>query len=1305
MTVSDDPKNSLGDAATFAGRAMVARPSSDASLGDKRTIDDTTIGQDTVLDEIEVVDLESRYKIEGTLGQGGMGSVLLATDTRLDRKVAIKRILDEAARNQTAVNRFLTEAKSIASLNHPNIVQIYDYGSANDGPFLTMEYVDGGSLRDLCKSGPLPLDRVIAIACQLCDGLAKAHDQGIVHRDIKPANVLLTKDGIPKLADFGLAKDRTGDHGQTTTGAVLGTPDFMPPEQHEGARFVDQRSDLWALAATVYQMVTGRSPRSIRFKDVPESLQDVLGKALEEKKEDRYQSARELRDALKTSLRSAQSATVAVGLGHDNCTACGILNESDRKFCRGCGASLEAPCLSCSRLMQISDEICGYCGTKQKPAVESRLAAIAAQQAKADGLLGDLDFDKAIEVASCLREMSHPRLGQLGPWVDQFLGQVEASRRQQMACALDALATAAKHESEHDRISAAFALESVPRSLRGVMLPGARESVAAALSRLNAAEAEVRRLKSLVKNRVASKAIDGLLPEVERLLTLQPDISSMQRLRDQLYARRLKQEEVRDDALVKAQSLLKSADYEDAMAILSGVPRAVVTTEVTNLLEHVTSVAARVRDLAGAIREADKAKRFKGLVATVDEYLKLKPSDAEFLALRQSLVDREDSIEREVVARLERARVFERACRFHEAAKELAEIPPDRRDAQSQRSRHLPVESADKFLLHCEKGAALRFAAVNSLAAATAGGYWEAVAGTAGYRAFLNSANLADQEFAAALGQAEAALSNEQARTKLLRASGIAVGVLVLLVASGLWIRMQMRSAALVAALRNSRWDEAINLDGSNAPAYLGRAKEKLAKDPPDVDGAFADIESAAKTLGNSREVQTARGIAHATKSRLHALAGLVIEATKNLEEAVALRAEPHTLDAAKEAVALAWIAFAEKASREGDGAAVESAVECATKYGASKSQTAQLQASGLVLRAAGMWEQGDMKQAIALVENAINCDAGTSASMLDSMGSAELRSGLVCHYRKQFDTAVELLDIEQVVEIGAMAARLDSEAARWVETSLTPERLARVSPETFAALPVGVISTLPETTIAALPLTTIAALPPEKGAALAPAAIASLPPIQNSIGMIFKLIPAGTSRRGKVTIAKPFYICVYEVTNTQWKQVMGRVPNWRGADDQPAESSWQESVEFCRKLSALPAERIAGRVYRMPTMSEWESACRAGTWTDFSFGKIGAELGDYGWYKYNSEGHSHPVGQKKANAFGLFDMHGNLREWCSPDTAEGEERYSRGGGYCDDADKCEVERGFSEAREESYARGMRIAISATVADPPESGK
>ena len=215
----------------------------------------------------------------------------LAIDTRLDRKVAIKRILGEAARSKTAVDRFLTEAKSIAAIgDHPNIVQIYDYGRAKDGPFLIMEYVDGINLQDRCRDGALPLEEAVDLTCQLCDGLSRAHDQGIVHRDIKPANVLLTKNGVPKLTDFGLAKADATDHQMTVAGAVLGTPDFMPPEQRRDAAEVDARSDLWSLAATLYQMVTGRSPKIIRFRDVPDELEDILGKALEESKDDRFQT-------------------------------------------------------------------------------------------------------------------------------------------------------------------------------------------------------------------------------------------------------------------------------------------------------------------------------------------------------------------------------------------------------------------------------------------------------------------------------------------------------------------------------------------------------------------------------------------------------------------------------------------------------------------------------------------------------------------------------------------------------------------------------------------------------------------------------------------------------------------------------------------------------------------------------------------------------------------------------------------------------------------------------------------------------
>ncbi|MCS5642052.1 MAG: serine/threonine protein kinase, partial [Dehalococcoidia bacterium] len=223
---------------------------------------------------------------------------ILATDTRLNRKVAIKRIIGKAARSKTAVQRFLTEAQSMAELSHTNIVQIYDYGRATDGPFLIMECVQGGSLLEKCKAGPIELDEAVNIFSQLCDGLAKAHAAGIIHRDIKPANVLMTEDGVPKLTDFGLAKDDTADTGMTMEGAVIGTLDFMPPEQRQAAELTDHRSDLWSLAATFYQMLTGKSPKIIKFSNVPTQLQDALGKALEDEKEDRFQSALEMKDAV-----------------------------------------------------------------------------------------------------------------------------------------------------------------------------------------------------------------------------------------------------------------------------------------------------------------------------------------------------------------------------------------------------------------------------------------------------------------------------------------------------------------------------------------------------------------------------------------------------------------------------------------------------------------------------------------------------------------------------------------------------------------------------------------------------------------------------------------------------------------------------------------------------------------------------------------------------------------------------------------------------------------------------------------------
>jgi len=579
--MQSDPDRSLGDEATSAGRPRPQR--ADVSLGDERTLGDGLSGQDTIIDGSEVVDLENRYTVEGPLGQGGMGAVMLATDTRLDRKVAIKRILGEAAGNRMAVQRFLTEAKSIAALNHPNIVQIYDYGQAKDGPFLIMEFVDGGSLLDRCRAGAMPLEDAVTMACQLCDGLAQAHDLGIIHRDIKPANVLLTKDGVPKLTDFGLAKAQAGDSGQTVTGAVIGTPDFMPPEQRQDASLVDARSDLWSLAATVYQMATGRSPKIIRFNDIPAALQSVLGKALEDEKDYRYQSARDLRDALRTGVRAAIAAGAKGDVGDGQCPACGAKNDPSRKFCRGCGGALEVPCFSCAKPMPIGEEVCGQCGKKQSALLSEKQVDVASEQTRAEGCLGDLDFAGAARIVEQLRGERHPAFAHLSGWCDQFLATLEESRREQLLRAAEEQADASRHETAQDYLSAIFVLESIPTGFQSELLPGASETVAAAIVRVKKKQAEGLRLEALIKQRVAARQYGDLLPHVAALLTLQPARHDLVQLRQQLEARQAKQIAIRDAAVAKAIGMVSRHEYEAAHAELSQIDDSVETPESLTL--------------------------------------------------------------------------------------------------------------------------------------------------------------------------------------------------------------------------------------------------------------------------------------------------------------------------------------------------------------------------------------------------------------------------------------------------------------------------------------------------------------------------------------------------------------------------------------------------------------------------------------------------------------------------------------------------------------------------------------------------
>ena len=695
---------------------------------------------DHFTDDMEIVDLVSRYKVEGVLGKGGMGEVLLATDTRLNRKVAIKRVLGDIAKSQTAVRRFLTEAQSIAALNHPNIVQIYDYGRAKDGPFLILEYVEGKSLLERCQQGAIPLEEAVDLICKVCDGLGKSHDAGIIHRDLKPANVLLTKDGVPKLTDFGLARVETGDvetgdTGQTTTGSVLGTLDFMPPEQRRDATQADARSDLWSLAATLYQMVTGKTPKIIKFKDVPQSLQDVLGKALEDAKADRYQTAREFKEALRASLQT--SAPEVADLGEGQCLSCGTKNEGHRKFCKECAVSLRVPCFSCNVEIPVWDKVCSECGTKQAALLESRRHAMTAQQSQAESLLKNYGFDQATSLAVALRDETDPRLQQFTGWSKQFLEEIASGRQQQLERAGKLLNEALQHETAYDYSSAIHTLEQVPVILRGTSIPGQSLTPAKLLKRLTMTQSEVHRLDELIRERVVARRLHGLLQEVNRLLKLCPDRSDLQRVKAQLIDRDAKLIQKRDESIATAQRLVENQDYAGAIKALAQVNSYVQTEEVTQLAGDASEKLARLEELHKTIKEATAAKQLHGLLKQVDECLSLKSDDEEMRQLQDRLRAREEKNAAQLESIVQKASSLRDTCQFANAVKTLARIPQE-----------LITDAASDLLEFCQSAAVERSNALDALwRSQTSEDYRGALTAVKTYSDLISRKTLKDEEF------------------------------------------------------------------------------------------------------------------------------------------------------------------------------------------------------------------------------------------------------------------------------------------------------------------------------------------------------------------------------------------------------------------------------------------------------------------------------------------------------------------------------------------------------------------------------
>ncbi|MGE5206782.1 MAG: serine/threonine-protein kinase, partial [Chlamydiota bacterium] len=222
------------------------------------------------------------YQLLSSIGAGGMGEVYRARDPRLGREVAIKILPPQFSADADRLRRFEQEARAAAALNHPGILAIYDLGTQSNGsPYIVSELLEGESLRERLRSGPLPLRKAIEYGAQIALGLAAAHEKGIVHRDLKPENLFLTKDGRTKILDFGLAKltERSSDaetvvHSEgTSPGMVLGTVGYMSPEQVRGIA-TDHRSDIFTLGAILYEMLSGK--RAFRGDTTADTMSAIL---------------------------------------------------------------------------------------------------------------------------------------------------------------------------------------------------------------------------------------------------------------------------------------------------------------------------------------------------------------------------------------------------------------------------------------------------------------------------------------------------------------------------------------------------------------------------------------------------------------------------------------------------------------------------------------------------------------------------------------------------------------------------------------------------------------------------------------------------------------------------------------------------------------------------------------------------------------------------------------------------------------------------------------------------------------------
>ena len=314
--------------------------------------------------------LKDRYELQEEIGRGGFAVVFRGYDLKVgNREVAVKVLNLSEKTDSQSIARFKAESGIIGSLNHRNIVIVFDSDIDCDTPFIAMEYINGGNLRDYLKGkGKLSLEEALKLFKGICSGIAYAHRKNLVHRDLKPGNVMLSREGddiTPKIVDFGLARSCGGSE-VSVSGFGMGTPFYMPPEQRRDAKSVNHTADIYALGKILYEMLTGEIPDNVDQKLIPrpEKLSDIIFKCIKSKPEDRYFSIDEIvKDFDSISASHGKKKPKSLSEAQNTCPVCSVENEKNVRFCAACGAGLFRKCPECSAETSVQKKFCSSCGT------------------------------------------------------------------------------------------------------------------------------------------------------------------------------------------------------------------------------------------------------------------------------------------------------------------------------------------------------------------------------------------------------------------------------------------------------------------------------------------------------------------------------------------------------------------------------------------------------------------------------------------------------------------------------------------------------------------------------------------------------------------------------------------------------------------------------------------------------------------------------------------------------------------------------------------------------------------------------